>query len=82
MVAIVTIEAPSSSVIKSRRDVTINFSGKLAAIGGTLGLFSGMSILSMVEIVYWLMKIPTSFFTAITKKKEKPLRIGERKTLY
>jgi hypothetical protein len=32
--------------------------------GGTLGLFTGMSILSMVEIVFWLAKIPAAFFRA------------------
>ena len=31
-------------------------------LGGTLGLFTGMSILSMVEIVFWIAKIPGSFF--------------------
>ena len=50
--------------------------------GGTLGLFSGMSILSMVEIAYWLMKVPSSFFKAMTKKLPKTHRISRRKALY
>ena len=50
-VAIVSIDTPSNSAIKSRRDETINFSGRLATIGGTLGLFAGISILSMVEVL-------------------------------
>ena len=27
---------------------------KLSSIGGTLGLFSGFSLISFVEIVYWI----------------------------
>ena len=48
---ILTDNHPSNMAIKSRRDETINFSGRLAAIGGTLGLFAGISILSMVEVL-------------------------------
>ena len=25
--------------------------------GGTLGLFTGMSLLSMIEVVFWMLKI-------------------------
>ena len=31
--------------------------------GGTLGLFTGMSILSMVEMVFWIFTIPLSYFS-------------------
>ena len=40
-------------------------------IGGTLGLFTGMSILSMVEIAFWLMKIPSAFYNAMIKKDKR-----------
>ena len=30
--------------------------------GGTLGLFTGMSFLSMAEMLYWLTKIPLAIF--------------------
>ena len=30
-------------------------------LGGTLGLFTGMSILGMFEIAFWLMRIPLRF---------------------
>ena len=36
--------------------------------GGTLGLFTGMSILSMVEIAFWLLKITFDFFKRHTKQ--------------
>ena len=31
-------------------------------LGGTLGLFTGMSILSMVEILHWLVKFVFKLF--------------------
>ena len=39
--------------------------GKLSAIGGTMGLLTGFSIISGVEIVYFIIKI---FFTNISRK--------------
>ena len=35
---------------------------KNVILGGTLGLFTGMSILSMVEILYWLLKFAFKLF--------------------
>ena len=50
-VTIVTIETPTNTVVKSKRIKRITFNDQLALIGGTLGLFSGISILSMVEVI-------------------------------
>ena len=50
-VAIVTIETPVDTVIKSKRIARITFNDQLAVVGGTLGLFTGISILSMVEVL-------------------------------
>jgi hypothetical protein len=33
-------------------------------IGGTLGLFTGMSILSMIEIVFWAIKLGVKMFSS------------------
>ena len=38
------------------RDVKITLEGQLGVIGGTMGLFTGFSILSGVEIVYYIVK--------------------------
>ena len=56
-VSIVTIETPTHTVIKSKRVQRTTFFDKLATIGGTLGLFSGLSILSMVEIICFCLKV-------------------------
>ena len=50
-VAIVTVETPVDTVIKSKRIARISFNDQLAVVGGTLGLFTGISILSMVEVL-------------------------------
>ena len=55
-VSLVSIEGMTKEVMKSRREKTVSFSDQIAMIGGTLGLFSGMSILSMVEIICFILK--------------------------
>ena len=45
-----TVESPSTSVIRSRREKRFSFNDQLGTIGGTLGLFTGISLLSMVEV--------------------------------
>ena len=47
---------------KDRSNTAID---KLSAIGGTMGLLTGFSIISGVEIVYFIIKI---FFTNIKRK--------------
>ena len=56
-VAIVTVETPTSTVIKSTRVQRITISEQIAVFGGTLGLFTGMSILSFVEIFCFCVKL-------------------------
>ena len=45
-------------------DVSVTLGDQLNAIGGTMGLFAGFSILSAVEVLYFVMK----FLFALTKK--------------
>ena len=49
-VSLLTVESPSTSVIRSRREKRFSFNDQLGTIGGTLGLFTGISLLSMVEV--------------------------------
>ena len=50
-ISIITVETPVNSVVKAKRVARISFNDQLAVIGGTLGLFTGISVLSMVEFV-------------------------------
>ena len=51
------------------KDVSVTFGDQLGAIGGTLGLFAGFSIISGVEILYFLIK---AFLSFVSKKKQNP----------
>ena len=52
-------------ITKDRSDSAMD---KLSAIGGTMGLLTGFSIISGVEIVYFIIKI---FLDLITRNKHK-----------
>ena len=48
--AFVSISSPTGSVIKTVQDKRFTFFDQLGTVGGTLGLFTGMSVLSMIEV--------------------------------
>ena len=54
---------------KISQDKKATFETQISVLGGTLGLFSGFSVLSAIEIVYYLFKLFLSFITA-TKRKD------------
>ena len=45
------------------QDKKATFETQISVLGGTLGLFSGFSILSAIEIVYYLFKLFASLIT-------------------
>ena len=51
---------------KIRKDRAAKFVDKFSAIGGTMGLLTGFSVISGVEIIYFLCKI---VFNIISKKR-------------
>merc|ERR1712051_1021232 len=50
-VAFVTVDGPSSAVILTNRDKSLFFYDVLSTLGGHFGLFCGMSMLGVAEIV-------------------------------
>ena len=56
-ISILTVETPVNSVVKAKRVARISFNDQLAVIVGTLGLFTRISILSMVEFVCFCLTI-------------------------
>ena len=54
---------------KVTKDREANMVDKLSAIGGTMGLLTGFSIISGVEIVYFAFKIALGFCNRIREKK-------------
>ena len=66
-IAMVSVESPTSTVAKSAREPRVTFMDQLGTIGGTLGLFTGMSLLSMIEILFFLYAFLKSCFKFETK---------------
>ena len=62
-IAKITIEIAEPTVTNVQRDIKVSLVDKIGTIGGTIGLFCGLSIISMVEIVYWIYKTVVDHFT-------------------
>ena len=56
----------SSTYDEIERDVKNSFEDQLGVLGGTMGLFTGFSILSGVEIIFFLVKL---FFALLRSRK-------------
>ena len=67
-IAIVTVETPTDTVMKSMRVKRNTLSEQLGVIGGTLGLFCGISILSMVEVMCFCIKMNKRICVAVKKQ--------------
>ncbi len=54
------------------QNVKVGFSEKLGIAGGTIGLFSGLSLVSVVEVAYWIIRaileMITKFIRQLAKK--------------
>ena len=55
---------------KIEKDRAAKFVDMLSAIGGTMGLLTGFSIISGVEIIYFAAKIALTYFGKIKAKLE------------
>ena len=64
-ISFVSVSSPTTSVMKTVRDKRFTFNDQLGTIGGTLGLFTGMSILSMVEVLFFIMVLVQCFIIEI-----------------
>ena len=49
-------------------DVSVSLGDQISAIGGTMGLFAGFSILSAVEVLYFILKF---LFSLMSKTRMK-----------
>ena len=76
--ALVTINSPSSKIILTKRDKAMGFYDKIGTIGGTFGLFVGMSFISFGEVAILLFDI----FCQIWKFCKNPLRKREKAKAY
>ena len=54
--AILRIIIKEPTLLKIVQSVRVSFSDKLGIAGGTIGLFTGLSLISVVETIYWLFR--------------------------
>ena len=62
---VVQIYFDTATYDENVKDVSVTLADQLGAIGGTMGLFAGFSLLSALEIVYFLIK----FLLSVVKEK-------------
>ena len=62
---VVQIYFSTATYDKIGKDASVTFEDMISAIGGTMGLFAGFSILSAVEVLYFVMKF---FFSIVSRK--------------
>ena len=56
----VMVEESHSHYMFTKNDLKVTLEGMIGLIGGTMGLLTGFSILSGVEIVYFLLRFSNS----------------------
>ena len=61
-VAFVSVDSPTKKVILTKRDKSVFFYDKLGIVGGTFGLFVGMSLISFAEVAILLIEIFYQFY--------------------
>ena len=74
-VKIVQIYFNTATYDEIKKDVKISLEAQLGLVGGTMGLFTGFSILSMVEIIYFVLRF---FFSFKINKNVKAQKTQER----
>ncbi len=55
-IAIVNVFFDTPIITQIKRELRVTFTDQISAIGGALSLFTGVSLISFVEIVYWLLR--------------------------
>ena len=60
----VTVKLEGRSFTQLKRSLRVTFSEKLGFIGGTLGLFSGFSLLAIMEMMHWMCTIVSSVISS------------------
>ncbi len=55
--AYVNFQLGGKNVMRFKKELRVTLADQVANLGGTVGLFTGMSILSFCEIVFWLARL-------------------------
>ena len=74
----VDLHYQSANIVKYRTDVTFGWLDLMVAFGGIAGLFLGCSLLSGVEIIYYVIIITFIFLKKCKKHFDKIVEINSR----
>ena len=83
-ISFVTVSSPATSIIRTLRDKRFTLYDQFGTVGGTLGIVTGMSLLSIVEVLLfalvllksiirqliWCSRNPESIASFFTSKKD------------
>ena len=65
--ALVSVESPTDTVIRSERVIRLSFFDKLSQVGGILALCAGLSVMSSFELVFFVINLVMIFFKMICR---------------
>lgn len=68
----------SANIVKYRTDVTFGWLDLMVAFGGIAGLFLGCSLLSGVEIVYYILIVALISFKKCKKKFDRVIEVNSK----
>ena len=66
---VVQIDFDTATYDQIERDVQITIESSVGLVGGTMGLFTGFSILSGVETIYFMAKLVCAWIKKTRSKK-------------
>ena len=72
--ALLRIVINDPNVLQIVKSMRVSFGEKLGIAGGTIGLFTGLSLISVIETVYWFTRlVKETLETYGRKRHHKPL---------
>ena len=74
-ISFVSVSSPGTSIIRTLRDKRFTFYDQLGNVGGTLGLVTGMSLLSIVEVFLFALVLIKSITCQLIRCSRNPASI-------
>ena len=71
---LVQIYLDTATFDEIERDEKVKFTAALSLVGGTMGLLTGFSIISGIEVVFFLVKLISPLVVNFVKKKAGALK--------
>ena len=72
-ISFVSVSSPGASIIRTLRDKRFTFHDQLGYVGGTLGIVTGMSLLSIVEVFLFALVLIKSITCQLIRCSRNPI---------